>query len=91
MVYGCVEEDAAKPHLLRESDRSAAEKQLSRRRRLLVLLERQRESLVESRRPYRAAFRWIRLPTEEKMQVCGGEGQEGGGRETVRCGDEIWC
>ena len=69
MVYGCVEEDAVEPHRLRESDRSAAEKQLSRRRRLLALLERRRESLVEKRRPFRAAYRWGKMPAAEKMQV----------------------
>ncbi|KAF0299336.1 ATP-dependent RNA helicase TDRD9 [Amphibalanus amphitrite] len=69
IVYGCVDDEAAEPQRLRESDRSAAEKQLSRRRRLLALLERRRESRVERRRPYRAAYRWNRLPAGERLQV----------------------
>ena len=76
-MHGCVEDDAAGPHRLRESERSAAEKQLSQRRRLLAMLERRCESLVESRRPFKAAFMWNRLPTE-KMQVCVGKDRKEG-------------
>ena len=73
-----MEDDGAEPHRLRQSDRSAAEKQLSRRRRLLALLERRRESLVERRRPFRAPYRWNKLPAAERMQVRSAEGRGDG-------------